>query len=572
MGGVDGGPGGDVHHRTADSGPAIEYTASEMMLDPLRLDVHDSLGVRTILVDKAPFMIGRREGNDLRLTGSEVSREHARIEQGPNGWVVVDLQSRYGTYVNEEAITDGRALISGDRVRLGRGGGAELVCRIGTETVSLSRSNTAARDDLRQITVLLDEFRSLGSGRVLQEVLALVLDAAIELSGAERAFIMLAGADDALEFKLARGRGKVPLTDATFAISQKIPDEVFRTGESRVVTDLLDSALADVHQGTVALGIRNIVCVPLNLVQYVEEADAESDDRRIGVLYLDSREKGHLLSEATQRALDTLASEASVAIESAQLYRAKVEKSKMEQEMRIAAEIQQALLPKPLATLKFVEAAAASIPCRSIGGDFFDYLDFDGKAFGFALGDVAGKGPPAALLSALIQGMFASQVNGLGGTATFATTANQVLCRRGIESRFVTLMVGVIAEDGTLTYTNAGHNPPFVIGPSGVRRLEEGGPVVGLLEFARYSQATVALTPGDTIIVFSDGVSEAMDAAGEEFGDDRLQAAVETAGQASAEHLVTKVFDAVSAFTSGTAQGDDITAMVLRYLGPSGTA
>lgn len=364
-----------------------------MMLDPLRLDVTDTLGTRVVLVDHTPFTIGRRETNDLRLSGSEVSREHASIDVQNGVYVLRDLESRYGTFVNEAQVTT-RALSSGDRIRLGRGGGADLACHIGADTISLSRSNTGARDDLRQITALLDGFRSLGSGRVLQEVLALVLDAAIELSGAERAFIMLATPEGRLEFKLARSRGKISLTDSTFSVSQKIPEEVFRLGQVRVVTDLLDGGLADVHQGTVALGIRHIVCVPLNLVQYVDAADAQSEDRRIGVLYLDSREKGALLSEVTQRALETLASEASVAIESAQLYREKLEKSKMEQEMRIAAEIQQALMPKPLATLKFVEAAAASIPCRSIGGDFFDYLDFDGKAFGFTLGTSPARGHP----------------------------------------------------------------------------------------------------------------------------------------------------------------------------------
>ncbi len=545
-------------------------TLDPTRLDPLRLDVHDPTETRMVLVDHTPFTIGRRDTNDLRLTGSEVSREHASIVVEGDHYVLTDLQSRYGTFVNDAQVTR-HVIHSGDRIRLGRGGGADLVCTIGADTISFSRSNTGARDDLRQITVLLDGFRSLGSGRVLQEVLALVLDAAIELSGAERAFIMLGAADGRLEFKLARGKGKVTLTDATFAISQKIPEEVFRLGQVRVVTDLLDGGLADVHQGTVALGIRHIVCVPLNLVQYVDAADAQSEDRRIGVLYLDSREKGTLLTDATQRALETLAAEASVAIESAQLYREKLEKSKMEQEMRIAAEIQQALMPKPFAALKFVETAAASIPCRSIGGDFFDYLDFDGKAFGFTLGDVAGKGPPAALLSALVQGMFASQVHGFG-PAAFTTVANQVLCRRGIESRFVTLMLGVVSIDGTLTYTNAGHNPPFVVGPSGVRRLEDGGPVIGLLEFAPYSQHTVTLVPGDTIVVFSDGVSEALDSAGEEFGDDRVLASVQAAAGTDAQTLVRQVFDAVRDFTAGTAQGDDITAMVIRYLGPQGAA
>ncbi len=544
-------------------------TTGQLPAEQLRLEITDTQGERTIVVDKSPFNIGRRENNDLRLAGSEVSREHVVIEVIDEAWVVRDLASRYGTTVNESPLTSHR-LKSGDKIRLGRGGGADIQVHIGEETSSVSRSMTGARDDLRQITALLEGFRSLGSGRVLQDVLALVLDAAIELSGAERAFIMMAGAGDALEFKLGRGRGKVPLNDATFGISRKIPEEVFRLGQAQVMADLLDGAFADVHQGTVALGIRNVVCVPLNAVLYVETADANTENRRIGVLYLDSREKGTLLSSSTRKALDAMASEASAAIQNAQLYREKLEKSKMEQEMRIAAEIQQALMPKPLANLRFAEAAAASIACRSIGGDFFDYLDFGGKALGFTLGDVAGKGPPAALLSALMQGMFASHVTGVDGTARLVTVANQVLCKRGIESRFVTLMFGILDSEGTLTYTNAGHNPPFVVGPSGVRRLEEGGPVVGLLEFAPYSQDTVKLVSGDTIVIFSDGVSEAMNAEGDELGDDRLLAAIQAATATTAEGLVAHIFAAVSEFTRGTAQGDDITAMVIRYRGANG--
>jgi phosphoserine phosphatase RsbU/P len=532
-----------------------------------RLEVRDVLGERVVSVERMPFTIGRRETNDLRLGGSEVSREHAEILGDAGRYMLRDKASRYGTFVNGEPVTECE-LKTGDRVRLGRGGGADLIFLTADDERSLSsRSTTGARDDLRQINALLEGLRALGTGRVLQEVLALVLDAAIELSGAERAFIMLATAEGGLEFKLARGREKQTLTDSTFAVSRKIPEEVFRTGASRVVADLLDGGFADVHMGTVALGIRNVVCVPLNYVHFVESVEAKGEDRRIGVLYLDSRERGTLLSDATRAALETLANEASVAIENARLYREKLEKSKMEQEMRIAAEIQQALLPKPRASLGFVEAAAASLPCRSIGGDFFDYLDEPGSSFGFTLGDVAGKGPPAALMSALMQGMFASQAQYSDSPASAVTHMNKALCRRGLESRFVTLMFGIIDTDGTLTYCNAGHNPPLVIGASGIRRLEEGGPVVGLLEFAPFAEGRVQLDRGDTIIVFSDGVSEALNTAGDEFGDPRLEAVTANTGALSAQAIVDRIVAAVRTFTKGAAQSDDITVMVIRYLG-----
>jgi len=539
------------------------------MPDP-RLEVRDLLGQRVVVIDHSPFSIGRRETNDLRLGGSEVSREHAEIVLDDGRYLLKDRSSRYGTFLNGEAVTECE-LKTGDTVRLGRGGGADLIFH-GTEDdhTLTGRSTTGARDDLRQITALLEGFRALGSGRVLQEVLALVLDAALEISGAERAFIMLSAADGQLEFKLARGRNKQMLHDETFATSRLIPDEVFRTGQTRVVTDLLDSSHADVHMGTLALGIRHVVCVPLNYVHYVEAAEARGEDRRIGVLYLDSREKGTLLSDSTRTGLETLAAEASIAIQNARLYREKLEKSRMEQEMRIAAEIQQALLPKARAALGFVEAGAASIPCRSIGGDFFDYADEATDAFGFTLGDVSGKGPPAALMSAMMQGMFASHVSGLDAPAQAVKTMNKALCRRGLEARFVTLLLGSITPEGRLTYCNAGHNPPLVVGRSGLRLLETGGPVVGLLEFAPYEQETVQLDPGDIIVVFSDGVSEALDAEGEEFGDERLQQVVRESQHEPAATLVDRLISAVREFTRGAPQSDDITAMVVRYLGSGG--
>jgi len=490
-----------------------------------RLEVTDALGRRIVPIGKDAFGIGRRETNDLRLAGSEVSRDHAEIVAGSGGFLVRDKQSRYGTYVNDEPVTE-HPLVHGDRIRLGRSGGAELVFLLADNVPAQDKATTTAIGDLRQIAALLDGLRALGSGRVLDDVLALVLDSAIEVTGAERGFIMLAQAD------------------------------------------LLDGELANVHMGTVALGIRNVQCVPLKLVRYVDKADAVADERRIGVLYLDSREKGSFLSGSTRGALETLATEAAVAIENARLYRETMEKAKMEQEMRIAAEIQQALLPRTGHSGTFFRTAASSLPCRSIGGDFYDYVDLPTGAFGFALGDVAGKGPPAALLSAMMQGIFAAQAAASDTPCQTIARVNLALYKRGIESRFVTLMYGSLEPDGRLTYCNAGHNPPLVVGPGSVRRLEVGGPIVGLFESAVYQEETVVLAPGDWLIVFSDGVSEAMSVTGEEYGEERILAVAQNQTSVSPADMLQSIFADVRVFTKGAAQSDDITALVLRY-GPS---
>ena len=533
-----------------------------------RLEVTDGLVQKVVTIGKSQFAIGRRETNDLRLNGSEVSRDHAEIAVANGTFVLRDRNSRYGTYVNGEQVTE-RALAHGDRIRLGRTGGADMVFLLADTAPPPNPSTTTAVGDLRQVAALLEGLRALGSGRVLDDVLALVMDSAIDVSGAERGFIMLAaGDDDELEFKMARGRGHTTLSGVSFATSRKIPEEVFRTGQPRMVADLLDGELASMHMHTVALGVRNVLCVPLRLVRYVDRAEAIGEERRIGVLYLDSREKGTLLSASTRAALETLATEAAVAIENARLYRETMEKARMEQEMRIAAEIQQALLPKSGRAGSYFRAAAASLPCRSIGGDFYDYVDTPSGSLGFALGDVAGKGPPAALLSAMMQGIFAAQAASNDRPSQTISRVNLALYRRGIESRFVTLMYGVLDPDGGLIYCNAGHNPPLIINASGsgaVRRLDRGGPIVGLFESAVYEDEAVKLTRGDWLVIFSDGISEALSAAGEEYGEARIVSCVQNHATLEPQGLLDALFADVREFARGAAQSDDITAMVLRY-------
>ena len=218
-----------------------------------RLEVNDGLGQRIVPINKALLCIGRRTESDLRLVGSDVSREHAEIVKQNGDWILRDKGSRYGTYVNGEAVTEHK-LTHGDRVQFGRASGADVVFLTGDGPAHTDRSHASAVNDLRQLAALLEGLRALGSGRVLDEVLALVLDAAIDVAGAERGFIMLApsGTDGTeLEMKLARAKGRITLPGTGFKTSRKIPEEVFATGELKIVADLLDGDLANVHMGTV---------------------------------------------------------------------------------------------------------------------------------------------------------------------------------------------------------------------------------------------------------------------------------------------------------------------------------
>lgn len=530
-----------------------------------RIEVSDALGSRTIPIDSDRFQIGRRSSHDLHLGGSDVSRDHAEIERRGDRFTLRDRGSRCGTFVNGEPITE-RVLEDGDRIHVGRNSGADLVFHVERSRTIAPPAQTGA--DLLQIAGLLDGLRALGSGRVVDEVLALVLDSAIAVTGATRGFVMLADTRGQLEFKLGRARRGVTLPGQTFQTSRKIPEEVFATGEARVVTDLLDAETADGHVGTIALGIRHVLCVPLNLVRYVDRPGAADQPKRIGVLYLDGQDRGTLLSPDTRKALDTLADEAALAIDNARLYRDSLEKARLEQQMRIGAEIQQALFPEPVYRGDGFEVACASSPCLTIGGDFFDYLTLPGGQFGFVVGDVSGKGLPAALLTALLQGIFATE-GALGHSPAEAMErANDTLMRKALQNRFATVFYAALDTGGHLAYTNAGHNAPFHISGTTVSRLKTGGTIVGAFPATTFEQAVVVLSPGDLVVVFSDGVTEAFTGDWEEeFGEDRLLACIRANESLSPQDMLTRVMAAVRAFAGESPQSDDQTVLVLRYIG-----
>ena len=531
-----------------------------------RLQVTDELGRRIVPIDKPVFTIGRRSSSDLRIVSTDVSRDHAEIRRAADEYVLRDSGARYGLSVNGETVTE-RTLAHGDRIRLGRSDAVELVFLTEGDERSL-RLGASGTADLRQIAAVLDSLRTLSSGKVLDEVLTLVMDSALEVTNAERGFIMLASPGAELEFKVARGRGRVTLPGATFATSRKIPREVFITGQSRFLDDLLETGLADGHLGTVALGIRHVACVPLRVSPH-GTSDPSALQAPTGVLYLDGRERGALQSEATRTALEAFATEAALAIESARLYSEAEEKARLDRDLRIAAEIQQALLPEPRYVARDWELVAISVPCRTIGGDFFDYLELPDGQFGFTLADVAGKGPPAALLSVSVQSTFVAQAGLAADPADTIARINGALLRRAIEGRFATMFYGVLTPEGRLSYCNAGHDPPAVVTRSGVQWLETGGIVLGLFPDAGYETGVVNLAPGDLVVVSSDGVSEARSRAGEEFGRERLASCVRAGYERNLDPtaLLDHLLGSIRTFTAGAPQTDDLTALVLRYKG-----
>jgi sigma-B regulation protein RsbU (phosphoserine phosphatase) len=192
-------------------------------------------------------------------------------------------------------------------------------------------------------------------------------------------------------------------------------------------------------------------------------------------------------------------------------------------------------------------------------------VSFPSGEFGFAVCDVAGKGAPAALLSGVVQGIFYAESSRGEGPAKTLGRVNEELMRRAIDSRFATMFYGVLSENGTLTYCNAGHNPPLLVRHESIDRLEMGGLVLGAFDKVRYQEGTAVLEPSDLLVVFSDGIPEARSPSGEEFGDRRLMECILASHRASPPTVVGRILEAVRGFAGGSQQTDDVTALAVRY-------
>jgi serine phosphatase RsbU (regulator of sigma subunit) len=515
------------------------------------------------------FTIGRSSNNDLVVAHLSVSRVHAEIRVQDGDYWIYDLGSKHGTYLNGAKLEKAK-LTNGDRIQVGGLQGAALTFHKGDllqSLLSLSDSRPEASlplRDFREIGMLLATFRALSSIPLLDDLLSLVVDTAIELTGAERGFIMLAEKDGSLRFRCARNSYKQPL-DGSFFTSRRVPEKVFATGERAVINDL-DVGDSGDHSSTRRLGLRSIFCVPLRYLAHQDAGSMSGFGRTeiIGVLYVDSQNIGAGLSNTQVEALETLASEAAMAIYNARLYKESQEKRKLDEELGIAREIQQALLPQPNKTLPFASAYSQNLPCREVGGDYFDYFELEDGRFGFALGDVAGKGMPAALLLSMLQGIFSAQTLAELPLPEMMSNVNAKLARRGTGNRFVTFFFGILDSAGVCTYTNAGHNPPLLLHRDGsMEELIEGGLVLGIFPAAQYRSGTAKLEPGEHIVLFTDGVIEARNTAGEEFGEERLRDLLRLYANAPAAEILSSLQNAVSQFSANTPQHDDITMMVI---------
>jgi len=553
------------------------------MADVARLVIPEGTGTIARVLDQFPFMIGRLPENALVIPDADVSRQHAEIVQDGTSYVLRDRGSTFGTFVNEKKIEGDHRLAHGDHIRFGSPRRPpvefqmvtdEITSRFGLGLPSLPEdTKTRGAVSGRSMNLLGQALRAMAEGRVLEEVLAIVVDQAVALAGADRGFVMQLpdeGGDSAsLVVKMARDRRRRTITDSVTKRSHSIPARAFDT--RKVV---FENEVPEGRDTMVDAKIRSILCAPLPRVRFSSGAAPEgvpAPGSPIGVLYVDSGGFGKLEDPDLHNAFEQLAAEAAVAIENARLYKEAELKAQLDKDLSLAAEIQRALLPPRDYAANGFELAATTEPCRAIGGDFFEYTELPDGRLGFALGDISGKGPPAALLAAMIQGILNSHADGSAGPADTLNRLNQTLLRRSIQSRFATVAFAVARGDGTLAVSNAGHMPTYVLRKDGrLETLEKGGLMVGIFPQATYEEESIVLEPGDLVILYSDGVTEAFNAHGDQFEEERLQECLRGAEGRPAGEVLDRLVEAVHGFAGAHPQADDITALVFRYRGHAG--
>jgi len=535
---------------------------------------------RYVRVTQTPFLIGRgaETGNHLQLSDRRISRNCAALVIEAGRLYIEDRGQRRGLFVNGEKV-ESRLLNDGDSITFGLEDSYELLFRSGASSGEESLPNLLTRIEhitssepvgggLRKLNLLLEATTLLHSQVPLDEALALMIDHAVSVTDADRGMLLEADASGALKVRLARRTGGHRLPPESLTPSQTAIQLALRQ-HSPVVTEDIERADMDLQsaQSIIAQRLRAVVVIPLFAVHRSSTSDSSGTPafaHSLGVLYLDSRRPA-AFSKLDRQILDALAADAASTLDNARLVVRERERQRMEQEIDIARGIQQALLPRDFRDYPHLAVAGCNFPCLSVGGDYFDVFPLDNKRTAFLIADVSGKGLGAALLTTMLQGALSGMTLGTDPSRVL-NHVNRFLCDHSEVGRYATMFFGVLDEEGNLDFINAGHPSPFLI-RQGVAQepFSEGSYPVGLVPEAEYTALKIKLEPGDTLVLFSDGVTEAMDPDEQMFGVPRLRELLTGRTECPLDQLEKCILEAVENFARGASQADDLTLLIVRY-------
>ncbi len=537
---------------------------------------------RAVPLTGGKVSLGRSDTNTLAFPDDPMlSRQHLVFECEGGTWFVTDLGSKNGTMVNGAGVT-GRLRL--DRMDVVTAGHLQITYQalqeppepapfefvdepvapsVGSSTVTINLENVllepatgdlaataqhvAATSEVRRMKALIDAGRELADHRPLDELFDTILKLASEAVGARRGVLMTLERDE-LVARAAQGEG--------FRISTAVRDKVLREKASLLVRDAsLDEALRS-SRTIVQQRVRSLMAVPL-----------QTKEKVIGLLYLDSPDFVRPFTTEDLNLLTVMANIAAIRIEHARLVEVEQAERLLAKELDQAAVIQRGLLPTAAPEVAGLELAGSSIPCKGVGGDYYDFLQFPDGRIGIVVADVAGKGMPAALLASNLQArvqVLSQQPIALDMLVAQLNNSIQPQCP---DNRFITCFICVVnPQTGELVYCNCGHNPAILLRATGeAELLTEGGLFIGRLRNLKFKETAIQLREGDLVVLFSDGVTEARRIDGEDFyGDERFEAILRQSAALPAHEVVRAVRDSVNRFLENSPPADDITLVVVR--------
>jgi phosphoserine phosphatase RsbU/P len=539
-----------------------------------------------ISVTQSPFYIGRggESDNHLQLADGRISRKCAALIAEDGAYRVEDRGNRYGVFVNGTKV-ERLGLHDGDVITFGVEGCYEIVFHL----LSAKPQTTAADvEDLLKRIGSLSDFPGTGSGGLsrlnllleatsllhsqlpLDSVLGTMLDHAISITHADRGLLLEPDATGAQRVRLARSNKGESLAPESLNPSQTAVNRAIRS-QSSVITEDMNLAGLDLKaaQSIVVQGLLAVVAIPL----YSTSRGAPGGDAPVkrgellGVLYLDSRRIA-AFTAIDRQILDALAMEAASILDNAHLVERERERQRLEQELSTARMIQQALLPHGLDDFPHLALSGVQYPCHEVGGDYFDVVPVTEDRTAILIADVSGKGLGAALLTTMLQGSLSGMTMGADPVKVF-NHINRFLCRHAEVGRYATIFIGMLDRDGKLEYIKAGHPSPLLLRKGEVSELyTEGSFPVGLIPDAEYTSAWLQLEPNDTLVLFSDGVTEAENPERELFEVSGLSQALSGQDTAPVATVQRVILEAVQKFTRGAPQSDDLTLLIVRYRKP----
>ena len=510
-----------------------------------------------VAIDHLPFTLGRSSERDLCITSPEISRAHALIDCDADGYFLRDTGSRHGTFVNGMRITTTR-LRSRDQIALGTpdhtllfevsepdSSTKSLLAQFSQTSVSPRVPTVSGSSDLDTLALFLKAAQSLYQHGAHADVLSTMLEYTIRLTGAERGLVFLGESAETLRFECGQERSG-SLIPTPSHVSQSVLREAANSKLAFLFSDSLEPAAIG-HESMVLSAIRNVVAIPLR---------SQNSSHLLGLLYLDSRAATHDFTRTRREILEAIASQATTLFENLRMLDAEREFVLLRKELEIAASIQRQIIPQHLPEFPYVRLGARTVPCTGIGGDFYDVIPVRG-GFAAIVGDVCGKGVPAALLGAMAQGMFHAQMNSGASLVDAVQCLNSFIVERAPGEKYVTLAALRYCE-GKIELVNAGHVSPLIVRGNGqVETVKDGDPPVGLFGSVRFHGIPLKVEAGDRILLLTDGITEAEDRDGAQFGSDSLECHLRD------PNAVEALFLALEQFCVGTRPQDDQTILTV---------